>query len=475
MKRRTYLTILWAVWAAIQLPWAAVACAGDWPGWRGPTGCGTTDEKDLALKWDGKTGEGVVWKASLSGTLGHSSPVVWGDRVFITSFPRQSPEQEQKKEIPDPQFDCFRASDGKLLWRTRVAHGPLLAYLGAYCAPTPVTDGKAVYGMFGSGVAAAVDFDGKLLWRCELTDGFTANPPLFNPTICTSPVLYKDTVIVLLDQGGGGVLQARDKHTGEVKWVQKRDKDQCAQCNTTPLLIDVQGKTQLVILGSKVLQSFNPADGRLLWWCISAHGFAASPLYSSGLIYADLGDDQSAVAIDPTGKGNVTATHVKWKVSGVKGQWGSAVADGKYIYRVDDTGRLTCRDLATGKAVYAERLKDVSTLASPVATADGRIYFATTGKSYAIKAGSKFEVIGGGHVGGWDLGSSPAVSNGRLFVRDGADLYCIGKKSLAVQRPERRGCRSQSGSRPSTRRPMTSRPRRANRGRRHRQGVFPRA
>jgi len=418
-----------AVWAGAQLICPASAHAGDWPGWRGPTGCGTTDETNLTLKWDGKTGEGIAWKASLAGNGGHSSPIVWGDRVFITTSVRQTQEQERNKEIPDHHFACYQASDGKCLWQSLVAHGPMPAYMGAYAAPTPVTDGKAVFSWFGSAVVAAVDIDGKPLWRFELTGEFLKKPYLLNPCISASMVLYKDTVILLFEQGGGaGTLQALDKATGKVKWQRARDKDKCTQCNTTPLLIDVQGKTQLIILASQILQSLNPADGEPFWWCTAARGFASSPLYSSGLIYTDLGNGKPALAVDPTGKGDVTDTHVKWQLPKVAGDWASAVADGQYVYKVDGTHSVTCRKLATGEVVYTKPLEDVSLQASPIATADGRIYFASAGKSYVIKAGPNFEILGGGHVGGWDIGASPAVSGGRIFVRDYDALYCIGKK-----------------------------------------------
>lgn len=426
-----WVTIGLTVWASGVLALPDMSRAGDWPGWRGPTGCGTTDERDLVLKWDGKTGEGVAWKAPLKNATGHSSghssPIVWGERVFLTTTVRPTQKQEQNKEIPDHHFACYQARDGKPLWQTRLAPGPFPAYMGAYAAPTPVTDGKAIYGLFGSAVAAAVDCDGKLLWRRELTGEFLKKPQLLNPGICASLVLYQDTLLVLLDQGGGGTLQAWDKRTGKVVWERKRDKDQCAQCNTTPLLIDVHGQPQLVILASRVLQSLNPADGVPLWWCTAARGFASSPLYSSGLIYTDLGDDTSALAVVPTGQGDVTKTHVKWKVPEVTGQWGSAVADGQFVYRVNESNELTCRKLATGETVYTASLPDVSPLASPIATADGRIYFVGAGKSYVIKAGPKFEVLGGGHVGGWDIGASPAVSARRIFVRDADFLYCLGK------------------------------------------------
>ncbi len=430
MKRRSLWTMLvLLVWTGAELAPAAAARAGDWPGWRGPTGCGTTAEKDLILKWDGKTGEGLLWKTPL-GAGGHSSPIVWGDRVFVTTTLGQSPEQEKKKEMPDHYFACCRASDGKLLWKTRIAPGKVQAYMGSFAAPTPATDGKAVYCSFGSAVAAAVDFDGKLLWRNELLSGEGLKKPRLNPCVASSMVLYKDTVIEVVEQTGGGTLHAWDKITGKVKWEKQRDKDNTGPCNTTPLLIEVQGKPQLLILAAKILQALNPADGEPIWWCTSAQGFASSPLYSAGLIYADLGEDRSAMAIDPTGKGDVTKTHVKWKVPEIEGQWSSAVSDGEHVYRLDEASELTCRSLFTGKKVYAHTLKDISSLASPVATADGRIYFVGSAKGYVVKAGPKFEIIGGGHLGGYDFGAgaSLAVSAGRIYVRDGQSLYCIGKK-----------------------------------------------
>jgi outer membrane protein assembly factor BamB len=430
MKQRTvWVMIGLTVWSGLAFASPAATRAGDWPGWRGPTGCGTTDEKDLLLRWDGKSGEGIAWKAPLAGTTGHSSPIVWGDRVFITTAVRQTSEQEKRKEIPDHHFACYRASDGKLLWQSRVAHGPFPAYMGVYAAPTPVTDGKAVYCWFGSAVVAAVDFGGKLLWRHELAGEFLKKPYYLNPGICASMVLYEDTLLQIFEQGGGaGSLQALDKRTGKVKWERKRDKDKCTQCNTTPLLIDVQGKPQLVILAAQILQSLNPADGEPIWCCTAARGFGSSPLYSSSLVYADMGYDKPALAVDPTGTGDVTKTHVKWRLPEVAGDWASAVADGQYLYKVDESHTVTCRKLNSGETVFTGLLEDVSSQASPIATAAGRIYFVSAGKGYVIKAGPKFELLGGGHVGGWDVGSSPAVSGGRIFVRDFDFLYCIGKK-----------------------------------------------
>jgi outer membrane protein assembly factor BamB len=395
--------------------------AGDWPGWRGPTGSGTTGEKNLPLKWDGKTGEGVLWKAPLKGTTGHSSPIVWGDRVFITTAVQQTRQEEEAKAIPDHHFACYQAADGKLLWQTRVAHGPHQEGYNIYAVPTPVTDGNVVYSWFGSAVMAAVDVQGKLLWRKERGGEYK-----LNPGICSSPVLCGDTVIVLCDQGGGnGWLEAVDKKTGEVKWRQKRDK--FIYNNTTPLVVRVNGKDQLIVAGGNYgpawLQGLNPASGEPIWRC-SANAFGASPVFASGLVLSEA-PKETMLAVAAGGEGDITKTLVKWQSAKIKSPYSSAVVCGNYVYRVHDQGIVRCWDFTSGKDLFTERLENLSHLASPIATADGRIYYVSTGKSYVLRAGPKLEVIGGGNLGGGGNGSSPAVSNGRIFVRDFDFLYCL--------------------------------------------------
>ena len=426
MRGNTWRTLLGlALGTGLLLVPAAASLAGNWPGWRGPTGVGWTDEKDLVLSWNGKTGENIVWKVSLAGTTGHSSPIIWGDRLFITTAVKQTRQQEEKKEIPQHHLLCLQTSDGKLLWQTLVSPGPMVEGYNIYAVPTPVTDGQAVYCWFGSAVMAAVDFDGKLLWREEREGPFLQNANLLNPGICSTPALYQDTVILQFDQGrGGGCLQALDKKTGKVKWEKKRTK--MDQCNTTPLLLDVKGNRQLIVAGSNLLQGLDPASGEPIWWCKS-WGFGASPAYAASLLYTEKGNEPAQL-VDPTGQGDVTATHVKWKVAKMPGDYASPVIVTEYIYKVQKEGVVACLKLATGEQVFTGELEGVSKLASPIATADGRLYFVSTGKSYVIKAGPTLEVLGKGDLGGYGNGSSAAVAGGRIFIRDFEFLYCLGKK-----------------------------------------------
>ena len=411
-----------AVLASILL-WGSAAHAGDWPGWRGPTGIGLTDEKALPLTWDGKTGENIIWKAKLTGTTGHSSPIVWGDRVFVTTSNRQTREEENRKDIPEHHLVCFQASDGKQLWRTEIPHGQEFAGYSIFASPTPCTDGRAVYVWFGSAVVAAVDFEGHLLWHHERTGPFH-----LNPGITSSPVLYNDTLILISDQGrDSGFLQGLDTRTGDIKWEQKRK--QVNACNATPVLLPVAGKTQLLVAASNKLQGLDPDNGEPIWWC-KGWGFGSSPVYGSGLVYADRGGNEPAQAVDPTGMGDVTATHVKWKNEKVAGDYSSPVISGDFIYRVKGEGVVQCFRLSTGELLFTERLQGVSKLASPIATADNRVYFASTGASHVIETGPELKILGSSEKlagSNGNDGASPAVANGRIYMRNFDWLYCIGQ------------------------------------------------
>jgi outer membrane protein assembly factor BamB len=408
------------VLTCFALATATVARADDWPGWRGPTGLGTTGAKDLPLTWGGKTNENVLWKVTLGG-VGNSSPVVWGDRVIVTTSAKQTRAEEAQKLVPAHHVECYGAADGKLRWSTSVPQGKFPEGYEIYAVPTPVTDGKRVFAWFGSGVLAALDMDGKLLWRKEYLGPFH-----LNPGICSSPVLYRDTVLLLFDQGrGAGFLAALDKETGALKWQAKRAK--VSYTNATPVLVKVAGKDQLVIAASNALQGLDPTSGEVLWWCKAA-GFGASPAYGSGLLYIDSGNGGPALAVEPGGHGDVSMTRVKWRLPKAPSAYSSPIVYGDYVYRTHPKGVLTCRRLSTGEEVFSERLDGISELASPFATADGRLYFAAVGKSYVLKAGPKLEVLATNTIQGGRTGASPAVANGRIYLRDRQYLYCIGKK-----------------------------------------------
>ncbi len=420
-----------SLFAALLL--AATAQAGNWPCWRGPTGMGFTDEKDLPLRWDGKTKENLLWKSPLGG-IGNSSPVVWDDRVFVTVSRKQSNKQQDAKEIPEHWVACFQVADGKELWRTPVPPGKYPRGYGIYAVPTPVTDGKTVFCCFSSGVMIAVDFDGKIVWRKEILGEL---PKRYDGLI-NSPLLFEDTVIRIVNadqNGGNGVLEALDKKTGEPKWEKKLAKT--SSCNASPILLKIRDKLQLIVSSSNAVEGLDPKDGTIIWTFKRRSG-DLSAVYGSGLLFTDT-PNGPGIAFEPGGMGDITMTNLKWKIDKTPGSYAyaSPVICGDFIYRTQKPGLLYCWKLSTGEELYSERVEGITNLASPVATADGLVYFLTSGKSHIIKAGPKLEIVATNDLGGYggNNGPSPAIANGRIFVRDaesagtaGAFLYCIGKK-----------------------------------------------
>ena len=293
-----------ATGAMLLLAVPAASRAEDWPGWRGPTGLGYSKEKDLPLTWDGKTGQNVLWKSPLHGggknnpefsSPGWSSPIVWRDRIFLTTstWPAGLTEKERRSSIAEHHVLCFQTSDGKQLWDRVVPAGKIVVnnFYHGYTVPTPVTDGTHVWGLFGSGVIAALDFDGKIVWREEL--------PHFRDVdggICSSPILYEDTVIIPGIQEMG--LRALNKKTGKLKWEQKT---KARNTMSTPALLRIQDKIQLIHYAGGI-QGLDPATGELLWSCRVTTS-QSSPVFGSGLLFADAGrGGQSARQSIPRGR-----------------------------------------------------------------------------------------------------------------------------------------------------------------------------
>lgn len=412
--------------------WLGVACcawAGDWPGWRGPTGQGWTDEKDLPLTWGGKDNENVLWKVPLPGVeekarLDHnqSSPIVWRDRVIVTSV--YWPADRAAKDAPEQRVACYQAADGKKLWETEVPAGPwrLTDLRGGYSAPTPVTDGERIYALFGSSTLAALDLSGKLLWQKNV------EPYGWDVAIGTSPVLLPDAVVVLVDANKPVVsrIVAYDKKTGDVKWEEKRPKANFS--HSTPLVADVMGKPQIIVGSSNAVQGIDPTNGKIIWTCNNP-GDVTTPVLGGGLVYCDSGRGGPGVGVEPTGTGDVTKTHLKWETPKVtEGFYSSPVIAGEHLYRTVAPGFLRCLNLATGETVYNTRLPPgMPSHASLVATADGRIYIASAGKSAVVAAGPEFKLLATNDLGD-PCHASPAVANGRIYLKGAKHLYCIGKK-----------------------------------------------
>jgi outer membrane protein assembly factor BamB len=429
---------------AVSLLPFALAAADGWPGWRGPTGQGVADEKDLPLTWGGKGGDNVLWKVPLPGTgtgtdgkpgaahqdQNQSSPIVCRDRVLVTAS--YWPTGTTTKDFPEHHIVCYRADNGKQLWDATVAPGPWLLkdLRGGYTAPTPASDGQRVYVLFGSAVLAALDLDGKPVWRHEI------KPHDYDVAIGNSPVVYRDCVLLMCDQvaAKSSRLLAFDGKSGRLRWEKKRPTADWT--HSTPVVATVKGKPQLLVAAAHGLEGLDPDSGERLWWCDAPKrgrvGDTPSPVLGqgqgqSGVVYADSGRGGPAIAVDPTGTGDVSRTHLKWKVAQVPEGFSSPVVAGECLYRLHNPGILKCWKLVDGQQMFAERLNGVSTTASLFVTADGRIYCASAGKSYVIKAGPKLEVLAVNDLGD-DGPASAAVAGGRIYLKGRRFLYCVGKK-----------------------------------------------
>jgi hypothetical protein len=409
--------VTWKGWKCMGLVvlLAGAVQAEEWPGWRGPRGDGTSQEKGIPLHWSAT--ENVFWKTPIAGK-GHSSPIIWEDRIFVTTC-----VEEEKKRL----LMCLDRRTGKVLWERLVLTAPLEQKhrLNNFASATPATDGKHVYAAFmdyPNMVAVCYDFDGKEVWRKS------PGKLLSRHGFCTSPVLYKDLVILNGDQDAQAYIVALDKSTGVERWRADRPNRTRSYC--TPVIFDLAGKKQLVLSGSKCVASYDPETGKQLWIIDGpTEQYVASLVQLDGLLFLTTGFPEfHLMGIRPDGSGNVTKSHVAWHHSNV-GPSGasyvpSPIASDRFFYVVSDTGFLTCLDAKSGQKQWSERLGRHHS-ASPVLI-DGHLYFVDDdGQMFILRGNGKFEVVARNKLEE-ECYASPAVSRGQLFIRTLHHLYCIG-------------------------------------------------
>lgn len=397
---------------AFGLSLTPIARGEDWPQWRGPRGDGSSTEKVVPTKWSAT--ENVYWKVEVAGG-GHSSPIVVGDKVFLTT----ALEKEQKRVLI-----CFDRRSGKQLWSTVVLSAPLEGkhQLNSYASATPACDGERVFVSFLEKPKielACYDLNGREIWR--------KSPGEFHSVhgFCSSPVIYKDLVILNCDQDAEAWIVAYDRKTGEERWRTDRPNRTRSYC--TPLIAELAGKTQMVLSGSKSVASYDPETGKQFWVTDGpTEQFVASLVHTQGMLFVTGGFPQLHVlGIDPSGSGNVTKTHIRWRDHRGVSYVPSPVAYDQWFFIVSDGGVGSCFDAKTGKILWKERLGRHHS--SSAVCAGGNVYFLDDdGTTHVLKAGPTFEMISENALGE-NAYASPAISQGQIFIRTAQHLWCIGK------------------------------------------------
>jgi outer membrane protein assembly factor BamB len=366
----------------------------------------------------------VIWKTRLPG-WGHSSAIVWGDAIFITSCDESSGGRLLLR---------IDAETGRIVWQRAVLKAPLEKRhsLNSYSSGTPTTDGQRIYVTFlepdftsrtertpGNMVVAAYDFDGDLCWlvrpgRFASVHGY-----------CSSPVLYKDTLIVNGDHDGDGYLVALDRASGDTVWRIARPNN--TRSYVTPIIREIDGRTQMVLSGSMCISSYDPDDGSEHW---SIRGpteqFVASLVYNGTLLFMTAGfPDRHILAIRPDGHGDVTDTHVVWRTTRNCSYVPSPITVGEYFLVVSDTGVGTCYHANSGNVLWRERMGGDHS--ASLVTAEGCVYFlADDGVTRVVRPGDELDIVSLNPLGEQCRGS-PAISNGRIYLRGEEHLFAIGK------------------------------------------------
>ncbi len=398
---------------AIREILAALGADKEWPQFRGPSGRSLVYDARIPMRWSAT--ENVAWRTELPGR-GNSSAVVWGDRVFTTS------EGEKGGKGPERLLLCYGRKDGKLLWKHAcepAKEAETLWWKNTYASSTPVTDGERVIAFFGNGGLLACDMDGKRLWHRDLGLFPTTHGP------GASPVLYKDLVILIQDQNKGASLCAAfDKRTGEERWRRPRKG---AMCWSSPVLLRVGDRDELIFNGSLEVTSYDPATGEVLWTAAGPSKEAVPMIAAGGgLLYSASGRNGPVFAIRPGGTGNVTETHVAWRNE----IGGPHVPTPQYhdgrLYVVSDTGVLTCLEAATGAVLYQQRLRGWFSM-SPLLVGDVLLLVNEDGRTYLVKTGPELEILAENDLGEKIL-ATPAVLGGRIYFRTEKQLVCVGEK-----------------------------------------------
>ena len=450
--RNTTIAVVLVV-ALLQLgPTARTAPAVNWPGFRGPSASGVADGQNLPDTWNGVTGANIRWKVEIPG-LAHSSPIVWGDRVYVTSAISSRGDATFKpglygegtaSEDRTPQKWVVIALDrktGKTVWQTTAYEGvpkEKRHIKATYANATPVTDGRYVIAFFGSQGLYAFDMNGKAVWQKDL--GFlntgAYDLPEYEWGTASSPIIYKNLVIVQCDTQDESFVMASDIKTGKTVW--KTARKELPSWGTPTVVQPRKGRPELVTNASNFIRGYNPDTGAELWRLGGSSKITApTPVFSNDLVIVASGraPERPIFAIKPGGLGDITpvasepsSANVVWRKTGRGSYMPTPIIYGDIVHVLGNAGLFDAYDLATGGEIYRQRIEHGGSgfSASPVA-ADGRIYLSSEdGDIFVVQTGPAFQQLSRNPMGE-PLMSTPALAGEAMYVRGEKHLFAIGK------------------------------------------------
>lgn len=382
--------------------------------WRGPRGDGTSLEKTAPTEWSATNN--IAWKTAVPGE-GHSSPIVWGDRLFLTTALKATEER---------CLLCFERKTGQLLWQETVVRSPLESKNGenSYASSSAATDGEKVFVTFLDGkdvVVAAYDFSGRQVWLVRPGQFYSQHG--FSHT----PTMFEDKVIINCDSKGENFIVALARQDGRSIW--KVQRENATQSYSAPLIRKMSGRMQMVVAGNKAVTSFDPANGCTLWVTDGpSEDCVITPVYNEGaelVLSCSSWPKRVLQAIKPDGEGNVTESKIVWSSTEGTPYVPSPISVGDWFFTSGFASKEAyCFEAATGKILWQQKMGLHH--ASPV-SANGLVYFLNDdGVAHVVEAGGKFELVARNELGEKTY-ASPAISRGQIFLRGFKHLYCIGK------------------------------------------------
>jgi len=451
MKNAFYLAILFLLFQSTQL-FAQENYCEQWPQFRGPFASGIMDGANLPLNWDVHSGENIRWVADIPG-LAHSCPVVWGDRLYLTTAISGSGKDSLKiglygdidevgdRSVHEFRVYCFNRHSGELLWEDvalKAVPRTERHTKSSHANPTPATDGKHMLAFFGSEGLYCYNMEGELLWKKDFGK-MNAGPytsPEYEWGFASSPILHEDRVIVQCDFLGDAFLAALDVETGKELWRTARVD---AATWSTPNFYNQDGHHQVVVNGFKQMGGYDFQTGEQLW-SLGKGGDAPvpTPVFAHGLIYlhGSHGRYSPIFAVRPDARGDITLKkkensneHIAWSIHRGAAYMPTNLVYGDYLYNLRMNGMLSCFNAKTGELIYKERIEDAMGITASGVVSDGKLYYSLEqGDVVVVKAGPEFEILARNSLDDIIM-ASPAIGGDMLYFRTMKKLIAVGKEN----------------------------------------------